>query len=144
MCYSAQVEESFKRYIKQFGAEIDIHQFVKLYGHRPEGRAIRIPKAMDANFTEPVTADERAIAAMIKSFDRSELARLEQELFKQRKRLADAERKLQTRITKAASESQRIATAKVKWLLARIADIKRRDLLPRDSRIFPGTYADLL
>lgn len=144
MCYSAQVEESFKRYVKQFGAEIDIHQFVKLYGHRPEGRAIRIPKAMDANFAEPANADERAIAAMIEQFDQAELARHEQELFKQRKRLADAERTLQTRITRAASESQRIATAKVKWLLARIGDIKRRELLPRDSRIFPGTYAPVM
>ncbi|OJY89512.1 MAG: hypothetical protein BGP25_07975 [Lysobacterales bacterium 63-13] len=144
MCYSAQVEESFKRYVKQFGADIDIHQFVKLYGHRAEGMPLRIPKAMDANFAEAGTADERAIAAMIADFDGAELARHEQELFKQRKRLADAERSLQARVTKAASESRRIATNKVKWLLARIADIKRRELLPRDSRIFPGHYAPVL
>ena len=144
VCYSAQVEESFKRYVKQFGADIDIHAFVKLYGHRAEGRAMRIPKAMDANFAEPADADQRAIAALIEQFDQAELARHEQELFKQRKRLADAERSLQTRVTKAASESRRIATNKVKWLLARMADIKRRELLPRDSRIFPGHYAPVM
>ncbi|MBK6376759.1 MAG: SOS response-associated peptidase family protein [Xanthomonadales bacterium] len=144
MCYSAQVEESFKRYVKQFGADIDIHQFVKLYGHRAEGQAMRIPKAMDANFAEPADADQRAIAALIEQFDQAELARHEQELFKQRKRLADAERSLQTRVTKAASESRRIATNKVKWMLARMADIKRRELLPRDSRIFPGHYAPVM
>ncbi|MBK7209090.1 MAG: SOS response-associated peptidase family protein [Xanthomonadales bacterium] len=144
MCYSAQVEESFKRYVKQFGADIDIHQFVKLYGHRAAGASLRIPKAMDANFTEAASAEERAIAGMIADFDRAELARHEQELFKQRKRLADAERSLQTRVTKAASESRRIATNKVKWMLARMADIKRRELLPRDSRIFPGHYAPVM
>lgn len=144
MCYSAQVEESFKRYVKQFGADIDIHAFVKLYGHRAEGAPLRIPKAMDANFAEPADADQRAIATMIEQYDRAELARHEQELFKQRKRLADAERTLQVRTTKAASESKRIATNKVKWLLARIADIKRHELLPRDSRIFPGHYAPLM
>ncbi|MBK7011851.1 MAG: SOS response-associated peptidase family protein [Xanthomonadales bacterium] len=144
MCYSAQVEESFKRYVKQFGADIDIHAFVKLYGHRAEGRAMRIPKAMDANFAEAASAEEQAIAGLIADFDRAELARHEQELFKQRKRLADAERSLQTRLTKAASESRRIATNKVKWLLARMADIKRRELLPRDSRIFPGHYAPVM
>ena len=144
MCYSAQVEESFKRYVKQFGADIDIHQFVKLYGHRAAGVSLRIPKAMDANFSEAGSVDERAIAGMIADFDHAELARHEQELFKQRKRLADAERSLQTRVTKAASESRRIATNKVKWLLARMADIKRRELLPRDSRIFPGHYAPVM
>jgi len=144
VCYSAQVEESFKRYFKQFGADIDIHQFVKLYGHRAAGVSLRIPKAMDANFSEAGSVDERAIAGMIADFDHAELARHEQELFKQRKRLADAERSLQTRVTKAASESRRIATNKVKWMLARMADIKRRELLPRDSRIFPGHYAPVM
>ena len=144
MCYSAQVEESFQRYVKQFGADIDIHEFVKLYAHRVEGSAVRIPKAMDANFASPGTADEQSILAMIEAFDRNELTRLEQELFKQRKRLADAERKLQTRTTKAATESKRIATSKLKWLLSRIADIKRQEPLPRDSRIFPGHYAPVM
>ena len=144
MCYSAQVEESFQRYVKQFGAEIDIHEFVKLYAGRANGSSVRISKAMDANFASPRSADEKAIAEMIETFDRNELTRLEQELFKQRKRLADAERKLKTRPTKAASESQRIATSKVKWLLSRLADIKRDELLPRDSRIFPGHYAPVM
>ena len=144
MCYSAQVEESFQRYVRQFGADIDIHQFVKLYAHRIEGSGARIPKAMDANFASPEGSAQRSIAKLIETFDASELSRLEQEVFKQRKRLADAERKLQTRTTKAASESKRIATSKVKWALSRIADIKRDELLPRDSRIFPGTYAPVM
>ena len=36
-------------------------------------------------------------------------------LFKQRARLADAERTLQTKTTKAATESRRIATDKIEW-----------------------------
>lgn len=144
MCYSAQVEESFQRYVKQFGADIDIHEFVKLYAHRVEGSGARISKAIDANFASPATAEEKSIAEMIEAFDRQELSRLEQELFKQRKRLADAERKLKTSTTKAASENKRIATNKVKWMLKRIADIKRDELEPRDSRIFPGHYAPVM
>lgn len=144
MCYSAQVEESFQRYVKQFGAEIDIHEFVKLYAGRARGSSVRISKAMDANFASPRTADEKIIAEMIEVFDRNELTRLEQDLFKQRKRLADAQRMLKTRTTKAASESERIATSKVKWLLSRLSDIKRDELLPRDSRIFPGHYAPVM
>ncbi len=144
MCYSAQVEESFQRYVKQFGADIDIHEFVKLYAHRMDASAVRIPKAMDANFAMPANAEEQSIAKLIEAYDRDELARLEQELFKQRKRLADAERKLKTGKTKAASENQRIATTKIKWLLKRITDIKRAELEPRDSRIYPGHYAPVM
>jgi len=42
---------------------------------------------------------------------------LEQELFAQRQRLAAAERKLRTKATKAALESQRIASSKIERTL---------------------------
>lgn len=70
--------------------------------------------------------------------------KLEQEIFKQRTRLADAERTLQSKATKAAAESKRIATAKIEASLRRLEDINRTEPEPRDSRIFPGTYAPVL
>lgn len=144
MCFSAQVVEAFELFKKKHGAEIDIHEFVKLYANRSEHQKIRIPKGMDANFANPESDLERSVASMIIDFNQAELAKHEQELFKQRKRLADADRKLLSRTTKAASESKRIATSKVKWLLARISDIKRSTLVDRDSRIFPGSYAPVM
>jgi putative SOS response-associated peptidase YedK len=144
MCFSAQVVEAFEIFKRKYGAEIDIHEFVKLYAHRSEHSRIRIPKGMDANFANPQTDLERSVALMIGEFNKAELARHEQELFRQRKRLADADRKLRVRTTKAATESKRIATSKVQWLLARIADIKRTAAEPRDSRIFPGSYAPVM
>jgi putative SOS response-associated peptidase YedK len=144
MCFSAQVVEAFELFKRKHGAEIDIHEFVKLYGNRSEQSRIRIPKGMDANFANPQTDLEHSIALMISEFNKAELARHEQELFKQRKRLADADRKLQVRTTKAADESRRIATSKVRLLLARIADIKRTAPAARDSRIFPGSYAPVM
>jgi putative SOS response-associated peptidase YedK len=144
MCFSAQVVEAFELFKRKHGAEIDIHEFVKLYGNRSEHARIRIPKGMDANFANPATDAERSIASMISQFNSDELARHEQELFKQRKRLADAERKLLVRTTKAATESRRIATSKVQWLLSRISDIKRTAPAARDSRIFPGSYTAVM
>jgi putative SOS response-associated peptidase YedK len=144
MCFSAQVVEAFELFKRKHGAEIDIHEFVKLYGSRSDHSQIRIPKGMDANFANPATDLERSVALMIGEFNKAELAKHEQELFKQRKRLADAERKLLARTTKAATESRRIATSKVQWLLARIADIKRTTPAARDSRIFPGSYAPVM
>ncbi|WP_405048240.1 MULTISPECIES: hypothetical protein [unclassified Rubrivivax] len=46
---------------------------------------------------------------MIAAFNAEQTIKLEQELFKQRKRLADAQRSLETKVTKAASDSERIA-----------------------------------
>jgi putative SOS response-associated peptidase YedK len=99
---------------------------------------------MDAAFAHPQTDDERAIKAMIDAWDREQASKLEQELFKQRKRLADAERTLQLKTTKAATESKRIATSKVEWALGKLADLRRTTLVDEDSRIFPGWYAPVL
>lgn len=57
------------------------------------------------------------------------------------KRLADAERTLQTKATKAATESRRIATDKISWSMGKLADLNRTELKDRDARIFPGNYA---
>ncbi len=69
---------------------------------------------------------------------------LEQEVFKQRTRLADAERTLQSKATKAATESRRIAMGKIEWARGKLDDIQRTSPDSRDSRIFPGHYAPVL
>ena len=144
MCYSAQIRHDYNKYVRQFGADIDIKEFVRLYWDRQQGSKAKIPKAMDAAFAHPQTDDERTIKALIDEYDRMQASKLEQELFKQRKRLADAERTLQVKTTKAASESRRIATSKVEWALGKLADLRRTTLVDEDSRIFPGWYAPVL
>src|SRR5690606_15655239 len=67
-----------------------------------------------------------------------------QELFKQRKRLADAERKLQARTTRAATESRRIATSKVEWLRGKLDDLRRTTPAGADAQIYPGHYCPVL
>jgi len=144
MCYSAQVWESYRNYLRKFGAEIDIREFIRLYGFRSEDARVKIPKAMDADFSDPRNDEERAIKACIDAFDRAQAMKFEQELFKQRKRLADAERTLQSRTTNKALNDQRIARSKVDWLLGKLGDIRRSEPEPRDSRIFPGHYAPVM
>jgi len=65
-------------------------------------------------------------------------------VFEQRTRLADAERTLQSRPTKAAANSQRIATDKIAWAMGKLSDLKRVVLNDSDSRIFPGHYAPVM
>ena len=145
MCYSAQIEADYKKYVKTFGAHMDIREFARLYWERAEGSLkARIPKAMDDAFAGPQSDEEREIKRLIDEYNESHTKALEEELFKQRARLVAAERTLQTKQTKAATESKRIAGEKIEAMLRRLDDIKRVDSEPRDSRIFPGHYAPVL
>jgi hypothetical protein len=144
MCYSAEVQEDYRWYVRTFGAKIDIADFVRLYTARMGDKNIRIAKAMDLAFAQPRTADERAIKELIDEYDASQAAKLEQELFKQKKRLADAERTLKAKATKKAQDDQRIATNKIAWAKGKLEDLRRTQLKDKDSRIFPGWYAPVM
>ena len=144
MCYSAQIWQDYRRYVRDYGAHISIKEFVEIFWHRRQGRKISIPKGMEVAFADPQNDQEHEIKGLIAEFATEEATRLEQELFKQRKRLADAERTLLTKITKAALEHQRIATDKIGWIMARLSDLHRTEAKDRDSRIFPGHYAPVM
>ncbi|CAN7181380.1 SOS response-associated peptidase family protein [Paraburkholderia hospita] len=145
MCYSAQIEADYKKYVKTFGAHMDIREFARLYWERAEGNLkAKIPKAMDDSFASPQSDEEREIKRLIDEYNAAQTTSLEEELFKQRARLVAAERTLQTKPTKAATESKRIAGEKIEAMLRRLDDIKRVESEPRDSRIFPGHYAPVL
>ena len=144
MCYSAQIWQNYRKYVRAYGADIDFESFVRLYFDRESNAKIKTAKAMDAAFAVPANDAERRIKALIDEHDRRQTVKLEQELFKQRKRLADAERTLQTRATKAAADSRRIATDKIAWVLGKLSDLRRTELNDEDSRIFPAWYAPVL
>ena len=144
MCYSAQVLGQYEKYVRLWGADISVQRFYHLYFLRDRTVGVKIPKAIDAWFANPRNDDERQIKALIDTFNASQATKLEQELFKQRKRLADAARTLQTRTTKKAIEDQRIATNKVDQILQRLGDLKRAEPKDRDARIFPMVYAPVI
>jgi putative SOS response-associated peptidase YedK len=145
MCYSAQIEANYKRYIRQFGAGMTIEDFTQLYLGLVDGSSkAKTPKAMDAAFLESRQDDTLVVRDLIEQHNAAKASALEQELFKQKKRLVDAERTLQSKATKAATESKRIAADKIDNAMRRLDDIKRTELVPRDSRIFPQHYAPVL
>jgi putative SOS response-associated peptidase YedK len=144
MCYSAQIVADYRKYVKMFGPDMDIREFARLYWERAEGNGAKVPKGMDTPFMNPETEEERGIKELIERYDAAQMTKLEQELFKQRTRLADAERVLQTKTTKAAIESKRIATGKIDATISRLDDLRRTEPAERDSRIFPGQYAPVM
>ena len=144
MCYSAQIKALYLRYLKEFGAYLSIREFVALYRLREADSRIKIPKALDLYFDHSQDEAGQPVRDLIKAHNARQAAEWEAELFKQRRRLADAERTLQTKATKAATESRRIATDKVQWLLGKLADLRRTVPEERDARIFPGWYAPVM
>ncbi len=95
-------------------------------------------------FANPQSDDERKIAEMIRDYNPKRIGEFEQGIFKQRKRVSDAQRILQTKTTKKATEDVRSGSEKIEYALGRLADIKRSDFKPRDARIFPGWYAPVI
>ncbi len=146
MCYSAQIKADWVRYRRQYGADISLADFHDLFFRRArDASKPKVPKALEVAFTAAPASDaERAIAALIDEHRRAETMRVEQELFKQRKRLGDAERALQSRPTKAAAESRRIAGDKIAALLSRRASLHTDALTVDEQRIFPGHYAPVI
>jgi putative SOS response-associated peptidase YedK len=144
MCYSAQIKADYRTYVRMFGAHISIKEFVELFWARAKGAKVKIPKGMELAFTDASAGAELEVRRAISEFAANETHRLETELFAQRKRLADAERSLQVKTTKAAADSKRIATDKIARAMAWLADLRRAEPQDRDSRIFPLVYAPVM
>ncbi|MGE0315926.1 MAG: SOS response-associated peptidase family protein [Lautropia sp.] len=145
MCYSAQVWADYRQFQRDTGSAMSIRDFYDLFVRWFEGKSrITIPKAMQEAFGDPRTELEREIKAMIDKRAEQDTLKLQQELFAQRKRLADAERALASKQTKAAAESKRIATNKIETAKRRLEDLQRTEIRPSDARIFPGHYAPVM
>ncbi|MFG6464140.1 SOS response-associated peptidase family protein [Roseateles sp. DXS20W] len=144
MCYSAQIRADYRDYTRLFGAHLSIKEFVRVFYGRQVAK-LKIPKALEEAFErDATTPEELEIKELIVAYKADRAMALEQELFAQRKRLADAERSLQTKQTKAALDSLRIAPSKISKARLDLDDLRRTELLDRDSRIFPGVYAPVM
>ncbi|QRF56552.1 SOS response-associated peptidase family protein [Variovorax paradoxus] len=148
MCFSASTRAEHSAFRRLFPKSLlSIKDFYREYiSRKKKSRPFvpKFPKAMDANFSNPTTNDERAIKALIDEYDAEQAMGYERTLFEQRARLVKAERKLQEKETKTALHDQRVASEKIAAALAKLEDLKRTELKPRDGRIFPGWYAPVL
>lgn len=144
MCFSAQLEMKLKQVIDVVAAKVDEKAFADLFEQRLTDSSIKVPRGLEDNFMQPETeAAERCYQAIVQ-YRAEQTTAIEQELFMQRKRLADAERKLATKHTKTAAENQRIASKKIKWALGKLEDLRREKPEPKDDRIFPMMYAPVI
>jgi putative SOS response-associated peptidase YedK len=145
MCYSAQVESKWKRYVRDMEAQISLLDFHELAQRRlRDPSQYRLPRGFDLEFANPQTDEERAITDLIDQYRKAQVTKPETEIFAQKKRLADADRKLAVKETKAAIESKRIAGTKVKQLMGKLALLTDDKPHSNDYRIFPRNYAPII
>lgn len=148
MCYSAMVEQRLRSLAKGFLAEVDWRMFEELFRRRLE-QDIKVSQALEANFvgealTQTAGDAKRLAREHIEEYRARRTESLESEIFKQKRRLADAQRSLREKETRRAQEDERIAGKKIEATLSRLTDLKRTESLERDRRIFPLYYAPLL
>lgn len=141
MCYSAMLVQNWHAYLRLTGAEMDLEQFVEIFGARASGESIRLPRGLELALLRSELAPLREAIA---DWRAAAVAKLETEVFVQRKRLADAERVLRSKSTRKALEEQRIAASKVKLALERLPLLKGEEPHANDWRIFPMTFAPVV
>ena len=146
MCYSARIQADYAKYRRQYGADIDIDEFTRLYFQKlREPKVVKTPRELDLAFLRGTGEGERAIAEAIAAADRVAIAEMQQQLAAQVERLAQAEAALAAgKVTKKATDDRRIATDKVAQLRARLNDLRRTTPAESQARIYPGTYAPVL
>src|SRR5690606_37033511 len=101
----------------------------------------KVPRAMEIGFLRDGPGE---VADLVRAWDADETSALEQELFKQRKRIADGSRALLAKGTKKAREDVRIGNARVAQIRARLDALRRTEATDEDRRIFPGHYCHVL
>jgi putative SOS response-associated peptidase YedK len=145
MCYSAQVESKWRRHVREMEARVAFSDFRELAQLRlADPGKYRLPRAFDLEFADPQTDEELAIKDLVDQFRKAQVSKLETEIFTQKKRLADAERKLAVKETKAAAESKRISASKVQQAMGKLSLLSDDRPHANDYRIFPRNYAPII
>jgi putative SOS response-associated peptidase YedK len=144
MCYSAMLKEEYAQYIRATGAEMDLEQFVDIFWNVAQGARITIPRAVERWFDNPATAKQEAAHQLIRQRRAAQATTWQQELFVQKKRLADAERKLAVKLTKVAENDKRIATNKIDQFVKKLHALDDPNRRRSDGRIFPMHHAPIV
>jgi putative SOS response-associated peptidase YedK len=144
MCFSARIQQDLHALARRFGASIDWPLFEELFRSRLEDSRITIPRALDAYVMKAQGEEARPSQAYIEQYRTNQAMVWEQELFKQRKRLVDAQRTLKVKETKKARTDERVATGKIAALTERLTTLRSDQIRSSDSRIFPKWYVPVV
>lgn len=144
MCYSAKIWSDYRQYVREFGAELSVGDFYDLLWSRTQGAKVSVPPELEAAVAADQSPDGRKLWALVEQYHAQLQVALKEDLAKQQARLATAEHSLAKRVTKSATESQRIARSKISAITARLDRLANPSFQVVDARIYPGSYAPVM
>ncbi|MEO8062399.1 MAG: SOS response-associated peptidase family protein [Pseudomonadota bacterium] len=133
-------------YLREYDAVLDVATFERLFWERVNSpqSGVRFPLAIDRYFLQPRNDGEQRVKAAIDAYRAIKIPEWEQEIFKQRKRHADAQRALSTKHTKKAESDLRVSSRKVEQLKGWLNGVKSMEDKPGDVLVHPMNYAPVL
>lgn len=146
MCYAAMARADLAAYLREYDAVLDVATFERLFWERVNSpqSGVRFPLAIDRYFLQPRNDGEQRVKAAIDAYRATKIPEWEQEIFKQRKRHADAQRALSTKHTKKAESDLRVSSRKVEQLKGWLNGVKSMEDKPGDVLVHPMNYAPVL
>ncbi len=144
MCYSAMVKQHLKGLSLEFKARIDEASFRELFKRRASGEKLKLPRAMESNFTDEAQGAWKDIHASIEVYRAQASVDLQSDLFSQKKRLAEAERAFAAKPTQTSEKEIGVATRKVEAIQRRLDKLNSVKESPEDSRIYALEYAPVI
>lgn len=145
MCYSAMIQADYQVYVRRYGATMSLEEFALNVWNEPNRKAKKKrTRAMEDWLRTMDDPEAQRIWQEIQAQRAARIPELQQEIFKQTKRKADAERALQVRVTKKETDNLRISSEKIPDLKKELAGLERVELRPSDARIYPNYYAPVI
>lgn len=145
MCYSALVSQKAKDLGLRYFARVQIDMLHDYIRRRVEGEDVKVALGFDYEWMRAAeTPAEKEISKLIKEVHKRQISEFETEMFKQKKRLNEAESKLKVKTTKAAQNDVRIATSKISTLLGKIEIYQNLKLIEANYRVYPKMFTPII
>jgi putative SOS response-associated peptidase YedK len=132
--------------LREFEAVLDAATFERLFWERVNSprAGIRFPLAIDRYFMQARNEAEHKVKLAIDAYRAVKIPEWEQEIFKQRKRYADAERALRTKHTKKAEADLGISSRKIEQLKGWLDGTKTLENKPDDVVVHAMNYGPVI
>lgn len=146
MCYAALARADLAECLREYDAFLDADMFERLFWERVNSprAGVRFPLAIDRYFLQPRNAAERKVKAAIDAYRAVKIPEWQAEIFKQRKRYADAERALKTKHTKKAEADLGVSSRKLEQLKGWLDGLKTLENQPDDVVVHAMNYGPVI
>ena len=145
MCYAALVSADLRRLEREFVAQLNVREFDRVLRARvAQPTAYKLPVAVERAVLAEIKEPGSAIPAAVAEYRKERTALWEAEIFQQRRRHVDAQRKLATKVTKMAQKELQVSADKIEQRLKWLNDFRERALTDEDAVVYPMHYAPLI